>query len=114
MCFTTGQGVKPFDSPPSFAQDIKQAVAQVTKEPIQKLIYSHAHVDHIAGAEFLKDIPNLEIISEKGVADFLKEMKDPQKPVPKKTFANKTEINLGTAEIEIKRKEYHSNEHDLF
>jgi Metallo-beta-lactamase superfamily len=68
MFVTTGQGVILFDAPPSFAQHIKQAVAEVTKEPIQKLIYSHAHVDHIAGAEFLKDIPNLEIISEKGGA----------------------------------------------
>jgi hypothetical protein len=44
-----GQGVILFDAPPSFAQHIKQAVAEVTKEPIQKLIYSHAHVDFRAG-----------------------------------------------------------------
>jgi glyoxylase-like metal-dependent hydrolase (beta-lactamase superfamily II) len=114
MFVTTGQGVILFDAPPSFAQHIKQAVAEVTKEPIHKLIYSHAHVDHIAGAEVLKDIPNLEIISERGVADFLKEMKDPRRPVPTKTFVNQTEIKFGTAEIELKKKEYHSNEGDLF
>jgi glyoxylase-like metal-dependent hydrolase (beta-lactamase superfamily II) len=49
MFVTTGQGVILFDAPPSFAQHIKEAAAAVTKEPIQKLIYSHAHVDHICG-----------------------------------------------------------------
>lgn len=56
----------------------------------------------------------MEIISEKGVADFLKEMKDPRRPAPAKTFVNETKIKFGTAEIELKKKEYHSNEGDLF
>jgi glyoxylase-like metal-dependent hydrolase (beta-lactamase superfamily II) len=111
---TTGQGVILIDAPPSLAPHIKQAVAEVTKEPIRKLIYSHAHVDHIAGTEFLKDIPNLEIISEKGVANFLKEMKDPRRPVPTKTFVDHTKIVFGTAEIDLTKKQYHSNEGDLF
>ncbi|MFZ3374362.1 MAG: MBL fold metallo-hydrolase [Chthoniobacterales bacterium] len=111
---TTGQGVILIDAPPSLAPHIKQAVAEVTKEPIRKLIYSHAHVDHIAGAELLKDIPNLEIIGEKGVSDFLKEMKDPRRPPPTKTFVNQTKINFGTAEIELAKKRYHSDEGDLF
>jgi glyoxylase-like metal-dependent hydrolase (beta-lactamase superfamily II) len=111
---TTGQGVILIDAPPTLASHIKQAAAEVTKEPIRKLIYSHAHVDHIAGAALLKDIPNLEIIAEKGVADFLKEMKDSRRPVPTKTFVDHTKINFGTAEIELTKKQYHSDEGDLF
>src|SRR5258708_26579495 len=76
MFVTTGEGVILFDAPPSFARHIKSAVAEVTKEPIRKLIYSHAHVDHIAGAELLKDIPHLDIIAEQEVADFLSDMND--------------------------------------
>jgi len=114
MFVTTGKGVILFDAPPSFGQHIKKAVAEVTKEPIRKLIYSHAHVDHTAGVEFLKDIPNLEIIAEKEVADFLKEMKDPRRLVPTKTFTDQTTIKFGTAEIKLKKMEFHSNEGDLF
>jgi glyoxylase-like metal-dependent hydrolase (beta-lactamase superfamily II) len=114
LFITTGQGVILIDAPPSLAPHIKQAVAEVTKEPIRKLIYSHAHVDHIAGTEFLKDVPNLEIIGEKGVADFLNEIKDPRRPVPTKTFADHTKINFGTAEIDLTKKLYHSDEGDLF
>jgi hypothetical protein len=43
----TGKGVVRFDAPPSLAQHIVQAVADATKEPIEKLVYSHMHVDHI-------------------------------------------------------------------
>ena len=114
MFMTTGKGVILFDAPPSFGQHIKKAVAEVTKEPIRKLIYSHAHVDHIAGVEFLKDIPNLEIIAEKHVADFLREMKDPRRLLPTKTFVGQTKLSFGTAEIELKKVGFHSNEGDLY
>lgn len=40
-------------APESFAQPIVKAVADVTQEPIVQLVYSHAHVDHIAGAGLL-------------------------------------------------------------
>ncbi len=113
MFVTTGNGVILFDAPPSLAQHIKKAVAEVTKEPIRKIIYSHTHVDHTAGVELLKDIPNLEIIAEKAVADFLFEMKDPRRLLPTKTFINQTKIKYGTAEIELKRANYHSNEGEL-
>lgn len=114
MFVTTGKGVILFDAPPSFGQYIVKAVSEVTKEPIRKLIYSHAHVDHTASAEFLKDIPNLEIIAEKEVADFLKEMQDPRRLLPTKTFIGKIRISFGTADIELKKVNYHSNEGDLF
>ena len=114
MFVTTGQGVIVFDAPPAFSAHIRQAIAETTKEPIRKLIYSHAHVDHISGSEVFKDIPNLEIIAEKGVADFLKEMKDPRRLLPTKTFVGHTEIKFGTADIQLIGKKYHSNEGDLF
>lgn len=113
MFVTTGKGVILFDAPPSFAQHIKHAVAEVTKEPIRQIIYSHAHVDHTAGVALLKDIPNLEIIAEKQVADFLREINDPRRLLPTKIFVNQTKITYGTAEIELKRANYHSNEGEL-
>ena len=112
---TTGQGVILFDAPPAFAQHIQQAVADVTREPIRQIVYSHAHLDHIAGTELLlKKIPNLEIIAERGVSDFLKEKKDPRRPIPTTTFDGKQTLTVGSAKIELKRGNWHSNEGDLF
>ena len=50
MFLTTGQGVIVVDAPPSFGDKLLKAVAEVTKEPITYVIYSHAHADHIGGA----------------------------------------------------------------
>jgi glyoxylase-like metal-dependent hydrolase (beta-lactamase superfamily II) len=112
---TTGKGVILFDAPPTFAERIERAVADVTEEPIRQIVYSHTHLDHIAGTELLlKNIPKLEIIAERGVSDFLKEKKDHRRPVPTKTFDGKQTLTLGSAKIELKRGNWHSNEGDLF
>jgi glyoxylase-like metal-dependent hydrolase (beta-lactamase superfamily II) len=50
MFLTTGKGVIIVDAPPSFGDKLLKAVADVTKEPIAYVIYSHSHADHIAGA----------------------------------------------------------------
>jgi glyoxylase-like metal-dependent hydrolase (beta-lactamase superfamily II) len=112
---TTGQGVILFDAPPTFAQHIREAVADVTKEPIRQIVYSHSHLDHIAGTELLmKEIPNLEIIAERGVSTFLLEKNERRRPVPTKTFVSHQTPRLGSATIELKRGDWHSNEGDLF
>jgi glyoxylase-like metal-dependent hydrolase (beta-lactamase superfamily II) len=112
---TTGQGVILFDAPPTFARHIQQAVADVTKEPIRQIIYSHTHLDHIAGTELLlKKIPNLEIIAVRGVSAFLLEKNERRRPVPTKTFVDKQTLTVGSAKIELKRGNWHSNEGDLF
>jgi glyoxylase-like metal-dependent hydrolase (beta-lactamase superfamily II) len=112
---TTGQGVILFDAPPTFAQHIQQAVADVTKEPIRQIVYSHSHLDHIAGTELLlKKIPDLVIIAERGVSDFLKEKNDPRRPVPTTIFVGKKTLTAERVRIELKRGDWHSNEGDLF
>src|SRR4029079_5403071 len=50
MFLTTGEGVIVVDAPPSFGDKLLKAVAEVTKEPITYVIYSHAHANHIGGA----------------------------------------------------------------
>ena len=112
---TTGEGVILLDAPPSFGAKIVQAVAEVTKEPIRQLVYSHSHLDHIAGApEVIKHVPGLRILAEEGNADFLREKKDPRRPLPTQTFKASTTLRLGTATIELKKGHWHSNEGDLY
>jgi glyoxylase-like metal-dependent hydrolase (beta-lactamase superfamily II) len=112
---TTGKGAVLFDAPPSMASHITQAVADVTKEPIVKLVYSHMHVDHIGGAGLiLKQHPKIEIIAEDGVAKFLREQKDPTRPVPTRIFKDHLTLNFGLMTAQLKVGHWHSPPGDLF
>src|SRR5246127_3326486 len=94
---TTGKGVILLDAPPSFGGKIVQAVSEVTKEPIVELVYSHSHLDHISGAvEVLRQVPNVKILAEERVAEFLREKKDPRRPVPTETFKGRYTLRLGS------------------
>jgi glyoxylase-like metal-dependent hydrolase (beta-lactamase superfamily II) len=111
---TTGKGVVLFDAPPSFAKHIVDAVAETTREPIVEMVYTHMHVDHISGAGLiLKQIPKLQILAEEGTADFLREMKDPQRPVPTSKFKDHYTLKLGSLTAEMKVGHWHSPEGDL-
>jgi len=111
---TTGKGVVLFDAPPSFAQHISQAVAETTSEPIVELVYSHMHVDHIGGAGLiLHEHPGVEILAEQGTADFLREMKDPHRPVPTRIFTDHDTLKLGSLTAEMRVGHWHTPEGDL-
>jgi glyoxylase-like metal-dependent hydrolase (beta-lactamase superfamily II) len=111
---TTGKGVVLIDAPPSFAQHIVQAVAETTSEPIVELIYTHVHVDHIAGAGLiLKQVPNMEILAEEGTAEFLREMQDPHRPIPTRTFKDRYTLQLGSLTANMQVGHWHSPEGDL-
>jgi glyoxylase-like metal-dependent hydrolase (beta-lactamase superfamily II) len=111
---TTGQGVVLFDAPPSFARHIVQAVKDTTSEPIVELVYSHEHVDHIGGAGLvLKQVPNLKILGNDGTAEFLREMNDPNRPVPTQTFKDHYTLKLGSLTADLKVGHWHTPEGDL-
>jgi glyoxylase-like metal-dependent hydrolase (beta-lactamase superfamily II) len=110
----TGKGVVLFDAPPSFAQHISGAVAETTREPIVELVYSHMHVDHIGGAGLiLQQHPGIRIISEEGTAAFLREMQDPQRPVPTQVFQDHYTLKLGSLTANMKLGHWHTPEGDL-
>lgn len=112
---TTGHGVIVFDAPPSFAGHIVKAVAEVTSEPIQQLVYSHTHVDHIGGADLIvKHFPKVQIVAEEGVAAFLREKNDQRRPQPTRTFKDHQTLKLGSTTVELKLGHWHSPEGDLF
>jgi glyoxylase-like metal-dependent hydrolase (beta-lactamase superfamily II) len=115
LLVTTGRGVVLFDAPPSFAQHIVQAVNDVTREPIVKLVYSHIHVDHIGGAGLiLEQNPKIEIVAEEGVTKFLREQSDPNRPVPTQVFKDHETLNSGSTTAELRVGQWHSPPGDLF
>ncbi len=111
---TTGRGVVLFDAPPPFARHIVQAVAETTGEPIVQLVYSHMHVDHIGSAGLiLKQIPKLTILAEDGTAEFLRDMQDPNRPMPTQTFKDHYTLKLGSLTADMKVGHWHTPEGDL-
>jgi glyoxylase-like metal-dependent hydrolase (beta-lactamase superfamily II) len=111
---TTGQGVVLFDAPPSFARHIVQAMNEVTKEPIIELVYSHLHVDHIGGAGLVaRQVPKLEIVAEEGTARILREMQDPERPIPTRVFKGHETLRVGAMTAEMRVGYWHSPEGDL-
>ncbi len=111
----TGAGVVVLDAPGSYGAKLRQAIAEVTDEPIRMLVYSHTHKDHIGGAGALADIPDLQIVALDSVRHFLEEKKDPNRPVPNVTFEKEKTISLGGKEIKLRQhRNYHSDEGDLF
>lgn len=114
--FVVGErGVVLFDAPPSLLRYLEPAVAEVTKQPIVGLVYSHGHIDHIGGAgTILKNHPQLEIIAEEGVDHFLREQKDPSRPIPTKVFKGSTTLNFAPTKVELKVGHWHSAAGDLF
>ncbi|NOX76699.1 MAG: MBL fold metallo-hydrolase [Gammaproteobacteria bacterium] len=112
---TTGKGVILLDAPQSFGQHIIKAVAEITDEPINMLIYSHSHVDHIGGSQQLKNIPNLKILASKPVADFLVEKNDPRRLIPTQTYTGNYVVNMGSETLRLDHHgNYHSTESDVF
>ena len=111
---TTGKGVVLFDAPPSFSKHIVDAVRETTSEPIVLLVYSHIHVDHIGGAGLiLKQVPKLAILAEAGTADFLREIQDPNRPVPTRTFKDHYTLKLGSLTADMTLGHWHTPEGDL-
>jgi glyoxylase-like metal-dependent hydrolase (beta-lactamase superfamily II) len=115
MFVTTGRGVVLFDAPPSFARHLSQAVAETTREPIVMLVYSHLHVDHIGGAGLiLKEHPGIQILAEQGTSDFLRDLQDPARPVPTRTFRDRYTLKLGSLTAKLAVGHWHTPEGDLF
>ena len=110
----TDEGVIVFDAPASFGKSIPSAIAKVTDKPVKMLVYSHIHKDHIGGSVAFKNINGLQIVALESVADFLKEMNDPNRLLPNVTFKSSKTITLGGKTVELTRHFYHSNEGDLF
>lgn len=91
----TNDGVIVFDAPESFGKSIPTAIAKITDKPIKILIYSHIHKDHIGGAGAFKDIKDLKIVATEGVAEFLNEQRDRNRPVPNVVFGATKPIAMG-------------------
>jgi glyoxylase-like metal-dependent hydrolase (beta-lactamase superfamily II) len=103
------KGVVAVDAPPSFAQYIPRAIAEVTDKPVTHLIYSHSHIDHIAGTKNLVLGKHPIIIAQEETRRLLLRAKDENRPVPTVTFNDKYLLQVGSQALELS---YHGNAHE--
>lgn len=107
MFMVYDSGVVVIDAPQAYAAHIRDAVAEVTRNPITHLIYSHSHADHIGGARVLGGHPI--IIAQNETLRLLKRDADPERPLPTVTFADTYTLRLGKQVLELS---YHGSGHE--
>jgi glyoxylase-like metal-dependent hydrolase (beta-lactamase superfamily II) len=94
MFLTTGKGVIAVDAPPNLGPKYLKAIADVTKERVTHVIYSHAHADHIGAASIFPK--GVTIIAHRETAELLARSKDPNRPAPTVTFTKTYTLKVGT------------------
>lgn len=99
-------GVIVVDAPPSYAARIVEAIREVSNKPITHLVYSHSHVDHIAGAKSLGAVTTIIAQEETkrlvahDVLGYFAQVEEIRK-VPFKTFVGGHVARTGTpADVE--------------
>ena len=101
----TTEGVVAVDAPPTIGRNILRAVASVTKSPVTHAVYSHHHADHV-GAMVLYD--GARRYAQREVAGLLRQVRDPNRPLPDVTFDDRLTVTAGADRIELA---YHGPNH---
>jgi len=110
----TDTGITLFDAPPSFAYKLPGILAQYAPgKPIEYLIYSHGHNDHIGGSGVFADIPGLKIVASAEIARMIGENGRPGILRPTDTFEDSYKLTLGTQPVELKTAAFHSEQGDV-
>jgi glyoxylase-like metal-dependent hydrolase (beta-lactamase superfamily II) len=101
----TPEGVVAVDAPPTIGNNISRAIASVTKARVTHAVYSHHHADH-AGAMALYD--GARLYAQREVAALLRQVPDPNRPLPDVTFDDQLTVTVGEDRVELA---YHGPNH---
>jgi glyoxylase-like metal-dependent hydrolase (beta-lactamase superfamily II) len=96
---TTGQGVVVVDAPPTIGENLLNAIAEVTDEPVTHVVYSHSHTDHIGAAGLFPE--DATYVGHEETARQLIRANDPNRPVPTVTFADAYTLTVGDQTLEL-------------
>jgi glyoxylase-like metal-dependent hydrolase (beta-lactamase superfamily II) len=105
MFLATAAGVVAVDAPPTIGRNILRAIAGVTKARVTHAIYSHHHADH-TGAMALYD--GARFYAHHEVAGLLRQVPDPNRPLPDVTFDDHLAVKVGEDRVELA---YHGPNH---
>ena len=106
LFLVSDEGVIVVDCPPSLDINMKYAIGNVTEQPVRKVIYSHAHNDHIGSASIFASNNNygsVDYIAHAETAILLEAVPggDTGRPIPTETFEKNTTIHLGNQTVEL-------------
>jgi len=108
----TEKGVVAVDAPPSIGKNYLKAIAEVTNKPIDYVIYSHAHLDHIGAAGIFPK--NATYIAQQETAGELQRAKSVAKnasmvpPIPTVSFSKNYTLQIGNQTLNL---DYYGNNH---
>jgi glyoxylase-like metal-dependent hydrolase (beta-lactamase superfamily II) len=111
MFVQTGNGVIVVDTPPLLGENMRRAVAEVTKEPVTHFIYSHWHKDH-TGASGIWG-PKVKYIGHQTTRDHLERWPD-SSPIPTETFEKDTTLDVNGVKLELSYKGQNHCEGNIF
>jgi glyoxylase-like metal-dependent hydrolase (beta-lactamase superfamily II) len=106
MFMTYESGVVVVDAPAPYAARIRQAIAEVSDQPITHVIYSHYHSDHIGGTRTMGGTPI--IIAHSETNRLLARAADPNRPLATVTFDDRYRLEVGSQVLELS---YHGVAH---
>ena len=112
MFMVTDEGVIAIDAPPTLGANYLKAIAEVTNKPITRVIYSHAHLDHIGSAGIFPR--NATFIAQQETADELQRAMNVATntsmvpPVPTETFSENMTLKVGNQTLQL---DYYGNNH---
>ena len=75
-------------------------IRKVTNQPIKYVIYSHHHLDHIAGGKPFKDA-SATFVAHKRAKERLEVLKDPHTVLPDDSFRKDKTLKLGETRLEL-------------
>ncbi len=79
---------------------LKQAIREVTTQPVRFMIYSHSHIDHIGDAHLFAG-EGVQIIAQVETGKALRKYKDRNRPVPHINFGTNYTLSIGGITIEL-------------
>jgi glyoxylase-like metal-dependent hydrolase (beta-lactamase superfamily II) len=77
-----------------------EEIKKVTNQPIKYVIYSHHHLDHIAGGKPFKDA-GAKFVAHKRAKERLAVLQDPHTVIPDETVDKNRTIKLGNTTLEL-------------
>ncbi len=99
MFIVTKEGVVVIDPLKGLGKKLKQAVSEVTQQPIKFMIYSHSHISHIGDAHLFNN--GVQVIAQRRVHQELGRYRDSNRPLPHIAFGASYNLELGEERIQL-------------
>jgi len=101
MFIVTDEGVIVIDPiSPQAAKTMRAEIAKITDQPVEYVVYSHEHWDHISGGQIFKD-EGARFISHAVCIDEFKRNPSPIVVIPEGTYKKRFDIKLGGRTLEL-------------